>query len=42
MANPAEPISGQIYWPYPGSFTGHQRALLVAVRGQKQLAIDSI
>ncbi|QSZ49366.1 hypothetical protein AYX22_13835 [Arthrobacter sp. D5-1] len=42
MANPAEPISGQICWPSPGSFTGHQRALLVAVHGQKQLAIDTL
>src|SRR4051812_42217137 len=41
MANPAEPISGQICWPSPGSFTGHQRAHYVAARGQKQLAFDT-
>mgnify|MGYP007120752083 CR=1 FL=1 len=41
MANPAEPISGQICWPSPGSFTGHQRAHQLAARGQKLLAIDS-
>ena len=40
MANPAEPSSGQIYWPSPGSFTGHQRAHQLAVRGQKLMAID--
>ena len=40
MANPAEPISGQICWPSPGSFTGHQRAHQLAARGQKLLAID--
>lgn len=41
MANPAEPHSGQICWPSPGSFTGHQRAHLLAAYGQKQLAIDT-
>lgn len=41
MANSAELISGQICWPSPGSFTGHQRAHLLAARGKKELAIDT-
>ncbi|QSZ52771.1 hypothetical protein AYX19_07010 [Paenarthrobacter ureafaciens] len=40
MANPAETFSGQIYWPSPGSFTGHQRAHSLAAGGQKLMAID--
>jgi hypothetical protein len=41
MANPAEPISGQICWPSPGSFTGHQRAHQPAAGGQNLMAIDT-
>ncbi|WP_307480331.1 hypothetical protein, partial [Pseudarthrobacter sulfonivorans] len=32
---------GQICWPSPGSFTGHQRAHQLAARGQILMAIDS-
>jgi hypothetical protein len=41
MADPAEPFSGQIYWPSPGSFAGHQRAHSLAAGGQKLMAIDT-
>ncbi|WP_454699212.1 ATP-binding protein [Arthrobacter humicola] len=41
MANPAEPISWQICWPSPGSFTGHQRAHQLAANGQNGMAIDN-
>ena len=42
MADPAEPFSGQIYWPSPGSFAGHQRAHSLAAGGQKLMAIDTL
>jgi hypothetical protein len=41
MANPAEPISGQICWPSRGSSTGDQRAHQLAPDGQNLLAIDN-